>query len=66
MGLSSAERDNALQIIMLSLQLCIGLNNMHHVRKALTAMPNSMELDKYYEWLDKEEGIGEKVLIIII
>ena len=42
-------------------QLCIGLNNMYHVKKALAAMPTSMELDKYYEWLDKEEGIGKKV-----
>lgn len=48
---------------MLLLQLCIGLNNMYHVRKALINMPNSMELEKYYEWLDREEGIGERVLI---
>lgn len=39
---------------------------MYHVRKALISMPGSMELDKYYEWLDKEEGIGGQVIKIII
>lgn len=34
---------------------------MYHVRKALINMPKSMELEKYYEWLEKEEGIGERV-----
>ena len=39
---------------------------MYHVRKALINMPSRMELEKYYEWLDKEEGIGERVLILIL
>ena len=48
--------------IQTSWQLCIGLNNMYHVRKALISMPSSMELEKYYKWLHNEEGIGERVI----
>ena len=43
-----------------SWQLCIILNNMSHVRTALTNMRQKLELHKFYRWLTEKEDIGKQ------
>ena len=46
-------------------QLCIGLDNMHHVQTALADMPQKLGLQLFYSWLQKEQGIGEKASLLV-
>lgn len=41
-------------------KLCIILNNMSHVRTALTNLRQKLELHKFYRWLTEKEDIGKQ------
>jgi len=36
-------------------QLCIILNNMHHLQQALENMSESLEMEQYYQWLEEQD-----------
>lgn len=43
-------------------QLCAIVNNIYHIKRTLSDMPTTMELESYYDWLEEEEsGVGIKV-----
>lgn len=46
---------HAVDIDMSSIQLCLVLNNMYHVREFLSELPVHMELDNFYTRLQRED-----------
>jgi len=46
-------------------KLCITLNNMAHVRKALLELPQKLELQTFYDWVEEEEKIGTQAKKLI-
>ena len=43
-----------------TVQLCIILNNMTHVRQALKSIPVKLDLQTFYDWVESEEKLGKK------
>jgi BAI1-associated protein 3 len=41
-------------------KLCIILNNMCHLQQALEGLSESLELDKYYKWLEEQDKMAEQ------
>lgn len=41
--------------IVLSTKLCVSLNNIHHISEVLKNIPNEINLERYYKWLDEEK-----------
>ena len=43
-----------------TMQLCIFLNNVDHIRNTLSECSKWLELDPFYDWLDEKQKIGKK------
>ena len=46
---------SAFTVMFLLVQLCVALNNIHHVSQLLMNIRAELDLDKYYKWLDEEK-----------
>ena len=41
-------------------QLCIVLNNMQHIRQELSQFEDKLDLQNFYDWLEREEQLGNR------
>ncbi|XP_019853732.1 PREDICTED: protein unc-13 homolog D-like [Amphimedon queenslandica] len=41
--------------IIITNQLCVALNNVHHVSFVLKSVRDELDLERYYKWLDEEK-----------
>lgn len=46
-------------------QLCIDLNNMHHVRAQVRQLPLKLDLNSYYKRLEAEAKLGDNAKDIV-
>jgi len=46
-------------------QLCIDLNNMHHVRTQIRELPDRHNFNQFYEWLEEKAQLGQSAKDIV-
>ena len=64
-SITDRQMDRRKDRLMDGFQLCTILNDMYHVKRTLSEMPVTLELESYYEWLnDNCRQLGDKVLSV--